>query len=202
MFYYAKFFVLLNLMHYLIFSQWPLALPMPLCTLTDYYEIIHFPASASFSTQCRVLPLQMPCAIIFSFPLFFLFHFYHLCLLLPHFCLSLLIESNSYMSLILSNTACCAHCAPTLWAHVKTCSLFTLLVSLRPVSSFIVLAIIVSLFRPLINWSFSLLSYSWYIQCAALIFSLPIHCWADSHFFFPVYNTTRTIWFWIFHLAW
>ena len=68
----------------------------------------------------------------------------------------LLTESNSFISLILSNTTFCTLFASTLCIHIKPCSLLISLVSLKAVSSFIISTMVVSSSRWFINCSFSL----------------------------------------------
>ena len=112
--------------------------------------------------------------ILFSLPLSF-----H-CLLLPYFFLSLLTESNSFASLILSNTSFCTHCASSLRAHINTCLVTYLTDIFKAVNSFVIFPIMFSSPRPFINCSFSLLLYSLYFKSMALIHNLTVHSWADS----------------------
>ena len=141
---------------------WPC---LSLCHTPAYcFEVIHLPTSTPFLpyawhclSGCPVPQYLQFATNFFTFTLFLWYLFW------TDFCLSLLIESKSYASLILSNTAVCILCTSTLLAEMKTCSLLTSLVSFRAVIYFIIMAMMVSSFRSFMNCSFGLLSYSWYI---------------------------------------
>ena len=111
----AGLFNLMDLMHCLVLSQWPLVLSLHLYIPPNCSEVINLPTYTAFPAIHGALPLQVPCTTIFRVSTNFLSLTSSLCCLLWHgFCLFLLIELNSFTSLILSNTAFFALCASTL----------------------------------------------------------------------------------------
>ena len=146
--------------------------------------MIHLTTSTAFLAIQEYLQY---CLCRYSVPQFwelstkFLSFTLSLCCLLWHcLCLYLLIKSNSFALLVLSNTAFCSLCSSTIWAQIKTCLLLTSITSFKAVSSLIIMAILVSLFRPYMNCPFSPLSYSWCLQSVTLIYCLHIDSLVDS----------------------
>ena len=187
MFYCLGLLILLDLTHCLGFSWWPLVLTLHWHAPADCSKVVFLPQSTAFPAMSRALPLRMPCTTIFQFQTMSF-----CCLLWTYFYLSFLIELNSLVSLRLCDAALCAF---TVWTLTKTCLLPTSLVSLMDVSYFIISAVMFSSFRPFMNFSFSLLSYSWYLQSVALMISVHIHCRVHFRLFFSVYSVVRRIWF-------
>ena len=136
--------------------------------LPHLLHFYHMLGTASVGALCH----SIHCYLIITSPLYLS--------ILTCFCLCLLIEAKYFASLIMSNTSFWTLCAYTFWAQIKTCSLFTSLVSFRVINYFIIWAMMVSSFSPFMNCSVNLLSYSWYLHSVALICSLPIQPCADT----------------------
>ena len=111
----------------------PVSWPLSLCDLADCpdQEIVGLTSSTACLAIDGALPLQLPCTTVFAV----LYHSLFICIIpaLPIVVmfLSVLYESISFESLILSSTCFCTHCTSNFWAYNNIYSLLISLVSLR-----------------------------------------------------------------------
>ena len=153
----------------LVSLEWYLALFM--CTSAYPFVVVCLSASMTQFAICWTLFLTLSLCCLFPF--------------LPDFCLSLITESKSFVSLMFSNTAVFDLYASNLWTQTKMCSLFTSLIPFSTNESLIILTMMASSFMPLMNCSFSLLSFSLYLHSAAFTCNLSIHSCMDSLLLLP-----------------
>ena len=107
------------------------------------------------------------------------FFSFTLCLCYFHYGLFSAYLFLSYQSLVhlfmFSNTAFCDLCDSTLCIQTKTYSLLISLVSFSTLNCLIILAVMASSLMLWMNCSFSLLSFSMYLEFAAFTHNLPTH---------------------------
>ena len=136
---------------------WCLDLLLSLHYPADCLDMVGLATTATHLAICKILPLGVPCTAIFAVH-------YHPFLTLDNIVMCLLIsDSNSVASLILSSTSFCALYCSIPWTHINNWLLGNTSVSVKAVNSLIISSTMTSSFKPLIDCSVSLLSYSLYL---------------------------------------